>query len=90
MGLLRRWLSRSRPAASTPSPIRTRDMVRAVVLGEDVEQIADVVRQQREQRERDAEAKAEIDTLRHRRDASAKWIERECRARGCWFPEDYR
>ena len=88
MGLLRRWLGRDRREAAAQTPLRARDVVRAVVLGENVEQVADVVRMQREQREREVAARAEVEADRQRREAGARALRRHVERHGSWFPGD--
>jgi hypothetical protein len=87
---LTKWLGRhSQKAENRPSLLT---IARAALVGDaaEIEEVSRARARARDRQERDAAARAHADAARERRDASARWIEREVRRNGFWFPQDWR
>lgn len=74
-----------------PQSVGLFDIARALLAKDDAsaERVAAVLAQRREAEEREAAERAEVDAAKRRRDATARWIENECKRTGFWFPQDW-
>ena len=75
-----------------PESVGLIDVARAL-LTEDKAEAERIAASLAHQRERGDQLRAEREdqqAQRERADASAKWIQRECRRQGFWWPSDYR